>query len=644
MRTTIHVPALALALASCAGPSQTRREVTATSTTARASTQTLRPTITTEGDCVKVEVYSDGKPAGPACIADAMARGLTVVDLTDNWTPTIFQPTADGQVPNFRARYLELAAERGAKDTNKDDRTNLDALAELYGVVPALSIVHTRLADDARHACLAAVDVTPIGELDRTFSQDDKDRVRAQNNGRIWLAKQLERERVKRKLPDIAALETVPAWHERYIRWRALDATHRGLVAAEQKLHCEGWLADKDTDGSFTWRTGDAIEAFQRRNFLMPTERLDADTRQALLLDSHELDYRLALRVLRERVAEAMGLLEDGTAGEGPRPILGRMLDPPAMRAARGHTPMHDAAPDLIGPATEAAALQLGWTSPSAVREFLERHAEGARVAIALPPVPTYHSPTMELSVVIDRGDVWYDETPPKQRRRVAHRPTLVLYAQDGAIQRPLVRWPTTIGGWADQRLPSGRIVQKWKESDVGPRIWHDITAGPTWLPPKTTPDKELTRNLYNGHWALKEDIFGPGPHSAYGMILLHHLEEVKLRDGSSRLDDNGIGTHGSASVTSIVNGTSHGCHRLYNQLATRLGNFLLHHRSYAVRGEHKATYRRIVRHNNQSFRAAVDTRGFVYELTPPVPVNVTKGNIKTARKRPPKNSAPASE
>ncbi len=587
---------------------------------------------------MSVELIENGASKGPICVADAQARGLTVVDLSETWTPTLFQPTREGEAPDFRARYLSLAAEHPEPDSEK-----IDSLAELYGIVPALSIVRARLADDARHACQAAIDATPIASLDRTFSQDDRDAVRAQNTGREWLASQLEKERKKRKLLDIAALETDPKWHERYVRWRKLDETHRGLLTAQQKLRCEGWLVDKDVDGSFTWRSGDAFESFQRRNFLMPTERLDKDTRAALLLDSRELDFRLALRVLRERVTEASGLIEDGTAGEGPRPILQRLLDPPAMRAARGHHPMPNAAPDLVGAATEAAALQLGWTSPSSVREFLERYPAGTKVAIALPPLPAYHTAQMDLSVEIDRGDVYYDVRPPRERRVVQRRPTLVVYTHDGPTKRPLVRWPTTIGGWAEQRLPGGHVVQKWKESDVGPRIWRDITAGPTWLPPKTTPDKDLVKNLYDrGRFALKDDLFGPGPRSAYGMVLIEHLEQVKLRDGSIRLDDNGIGTHGSSSVTSIVNGTSHGCHRLYNQLATRLGNFLLQHRTYVVKGDQKVTYRRLVWHNGQSFKAEIDTRGFQYELTPPVPVNVTKGRILSPRKVPPRSSAPA--
>ena len=94
--------------------------------------------------------------------------------------------------------------------------------------------------------------------------------------------------------------------------------------------------------------------------------------------------------------------------------------------------------------------------------------------------------------------------------------------------------------------------------------------------------------------------------------------------------------------MTSIVNGTSHGCHRLYNQLAVRLGDFLLRHREHLVKGEQAEQFRRIVFHNDEAFRAKIDTRGFLYELTPPVPVTVLKGNVVSKRKVPPLLSAPA--
>jgi hypothetical protein len=94
--------------------------------------------------------------------------------------------------------------------------------------------------------------------------------------------------------------------------------------------------------------------------------------------------------------------------------------------------------------------------------------------------------------------------------------------------------------------------------------------------------------------------------------------------------------------VTSIVNGTSHGCHRLYNQLAVRLADFLLRHRAHVVRGEQPELYKRIVFYKNEKYTADIKTRGFLYELTPPVPVNVLPGNIRSDRKVPPRDSAPA--
>ena len=603
---------LLIALSACAGHAS---RVTQLASSSQSSAQEQHVGLATEGGCVQVTVMDAGREKGTMCAADARAKGLTVIDLTDSWTPTLFAPTGD-QVPAIRDKYLELAAEKGQGE---------DALSELYGVVPALAIVHTRLADDTRHSCQATIDPKPILALDRNYTQDDREMVAQHIAWRETLDKQRD------KLTG-----------DKLERLDALDREHTALVTVEQKLRCEGWLIDKDTDGSFTWRTGNAIEMFQRRNFLMPTEKLDEDTRNALQLDSRELDFRLALRILRERVIDASGILEDGTAASGPSQILGRDLDPPAMRAARGHiTPLPNAAPDLVGPATEAAAKALGWTDPLATRAFLDRHATGARIAVQLPPLPAYYAPHMELSAEIDRGDVFYDETPPPFRRIVPHRPTLTLYVDDHGTKRPLIRWPTTIGGWAEQRLPDGTVVQRWKESDVGPRIWRDIFAGPTWLPPKSTPDKELVKNLYNGHWALKSEILGPGPHAAYGMVLIEHLQRIKLKDGTERFDDNGIGTHGSAVVTSLLNGTSHGCHRLYNHMAIRLGGFLLDHRNHVVRGQQPEHFRRTINVGG-TFHAQVDTRGFMYELTPPVHIDVLPGTIRSERKVPPADAAPA--
>lgn len=559
-------------------------------------------------------------------------KGVTLVDLRDAWTPAIFAPPVD-KAPDYRSVYLALSAE---KDAAGKPLAPDAALGELYGIVPSLAIVRERFAQTARYKCHAAVDSAPIAKLGpRPLGQEHDGLVKMMEQQRRVLGAQLEKARAARGAKDFATFDKDRELGATYERWKAADEQHAGIVAAQQHLVCAGYLGAKDVDGMMSWATGHALELFQRRNFLMPNYRLDLETRTALTTDPRELDFRFALRVLRERVVDATGLLEDGTAGDGPKPILGRMIDPEAMRAARGHEKaLPNAAPDLVSAAVEAAAKQLGWTDPAKTAAFLARHPGGVRVALALPAAPTYHSAHMQLSAVIDRGDVYYDDAPTP--RMPQHRPSMTLYVDDNGVKRPLVRWPTTIGGWSDVLLGGG-VVQRWKESDVGPRVWRDLFAAPTWLPPTSTPDRDLVKWIGPGKWDVKRSIIGPGPNAAFGMVLLPHYLPAK----NGQMLDNGIGTHGSATVMSIQNGTSHGCHRLYNQLAVRLGSFLLHHRNHVVKGQKPEFFRRTVRYAGV-FPVKIDTRGFLYEMTPPVPIEVTKGRILTARQFPPAASAPA--
>ncbi|HEX7842231.1 MAG TPA: hypothetical protein VF469_32385, partial [Kofleriaceae bacterium] len=297
-------------------------------------------------------LVEDGRDRGSVCPGDAAARGLVIVDLQDAWTPRLFAPEGDGSAPSYRATYLALASEHDPAGKPLDPG---EAFGELYGVLPSLAIVRTRLADEPRHICNDFIDSAAIPALVWPYAEDYGGLVKVYDQTRQDLEHQLERERQRRGLPDLAALAEVKELAATYRRWFLLDQQRRGIIAAQNHYVCEGWLAGADADGSMTWRTGNATELFQRRNFLMPNQRLDPATRDALMLDSRELDFRLALRVLRERVIDATGLIEDGTAGTGPRPVLGRMLDPAEMRAARGNeAPLPSAAPDLVSAATEA--------------------------------------------------------------------------------------------------------------------------------------------------------------------------------------------------------------------------------------------------------------------------------------------------
>lgn len=555
-------------------------------------------------ECERVEVWSGGHRTEAICRRDAAARGLTVVDLADDWTPPVLAPG-----PDYRDTYLALAAERDLAPLAAHDR-----YFELYGIPPSLGVVRARLADDARHRCHD--DAGPVKIADRIVEESA-----AGARARISLARavraELEADQRRAKLETLDELAARDGYHRRAVaRLAALEARIAAIRAAQAHLACDDLLETPPIDGAYTWHTSDALERFQRGVMVLPTGALDAVTADALSADSRERDLLTALRVLRERVAAAAGLVEDGTAGAGVGTVLGRVLEPETTWRVRGHGPLDGAAPDLLSPATEAAARALGWTDAASVLAFLAPDAPHV-VAVALPAVPAYHAAQMDLSVEIDRGDVWLDPVP--RARSVARRPALVLYATDGARRIPLARWPTTIGGWQKQKEDDD-IVTKWKDSPVGARIWRDLYVGPRWLPPKTTPDRELVRRI-DGRSVLATELLGPSYRAAFGMVAFVHLVPDK------EPWDQGIRTHGTGSLSSLATGVSHGCHRLLGFHVVRLADFVLAHRTHVRRGETPTTYRRVVR-DRGTFRIAIDSLGYRIELDPPVPVTVLPGRI----------------
>jgi hypothetical protein len=222
----------------------------------------------------------------------------------------------------------------------------------------------------------------------------------------------------------------------------------------------------------------------------------------------------------------------------------------------------------------------------------------------------------MALSVEIDRGDV--------SRWKVAtRRPALILYVTVGDKRTALVRWPTTIGGWQHEKVSAGEI-HKWKESPVGPRVWRDLYVGPSWLPPDSTPDRELVRT--GAHPRLASELLGPSYRAAFG-----YLAFVHLLVGKSETDvwDQGIRTHGTGNVRSLADGVSHGCHRLMGLHVVRLAGFVLAHHQHAIRGDASTYYRRMVRYEGRRFPIAIDTLGYRIELTPPISVEVLRGHVR---------------
>jgi hypothetical protein len=575
-------------------------------------------------ECEQIAIWRDGKRDGTVCRDDSARRGLVILDLSDDWVPTVLASDADTG-PSYRSTYLALAQERFADAALDAELAPRDRYFELFGISPSLSAVRARLEDDARHRCHDEVDDLPVESSPVRLVEESYAQASARITRARTLRAALEADRKHQKLEDLQSLAATDAYHRNAVqRLAELDGYIAAVRRLQAHLGCDHLLIDRPVDGAYTWQTSDAVGRFQRGAMSLPTEIIDATTWDVIALGSRERDFRTALRVLREHVIAATGLIEDGSAGAGPGLVLDRRLDADETWRIRGHEPLEGAAPDLISPATEAAAQALGWRDPASTAAFLDALASGdsPMVAIPLPAVPAYHSSTIMLSVEIDRGDVWRDPVP--RAREVLRRPAMILYAADGDRRIPLVRWPTTIGGWQRQNV-DGDVEKRWKESPTGPRLWRDLFVGPSWLPPQSTPDQELVRGA-DGRYVLAREQLGPSYRAAFGMVAFVHLIQERER-GVETLEDQGIRTHGTGNLTSLANGVSHGCHRLLGRNVVRLAGFILAHRDHIEHGNAPTYYRRIVRYGGR-FPIAIDSLGYRIELVPPIPVDVLPGRI----------------
>lgn len=393
-------------------------------------------------------VVEGGRSAGQTTPENARRDGLTVVDLSDDWLPYVFSEVPEKPQP-LRPFLIDLA--NGRMRPSKDyARPREDRYFEAFGVFPSLNLVRRRLADLKRHTCHDRVNDKVLEELSPKNVIPPEEPEKVPN-------------------PDPATVAEKPLiLTGRTISPRPLTPDEkRAVIAMQAHLRCEDLLSGKASSGRMDRRTVEGLKIYQRLQMTADSGRIDLETRTTLLGDSREHDFRGLLRALRERVVDATGLLEDGSALGVQGQVQGRTLDSPefqplavpASTAPANPTPPPGQAPptpappaqappaqgkpatavadasaritpasDLIAAATHAASQALGWTSPEAVLASTlvvvpapppgskrpARKAAAPRgpvplptaVAVRLPPLPPYHGPKMELRAEIDRGDV----------------------------------------------------------------------------------------------------------------------------------------------------------------------------------------------------------------------------------------------
>jgi hypothetical protein len=637
--------------------------------TLAAPAKPLAPAAPPPADASELPVVEGGRATGQKTAEAARQDGLTVLDLSDEWLPSIFSETPEKPEP-LRPFLIDLANEK-FRSGSKYFRAREDRYFEVFGIPRSLNLLRRRIAERRRHACHARVKDSVLEQL------SEKNVIPAE-----------EAEKVPN--PDLAPgekpTEDKPSmiYTGKTVSPRPLTALeHRAVEAVQAHLRCEDLLSGKANAGRMDRRTVDGLQKYQRMQTVGDSGNVDLDTRTALLGDSREQDFRALLRGLRERVVDATGLIEDGSASGVVGEVQGRELDtaefrplpklPPGASAAAPastappaavvqsaapaptETKAADAkpalkitpAPDLIAAATQAASDALGWKSPDDVLTstiVVPPKRKGSKkgllplpvsVAVRLPPLPAYHGPKMELRAEVDRGEVVLARPKlDKDGRKmwkppVADRPTLTLFAKVGDGEIALVRWPTTIGGWKTIQRSDGSLALKYKESITGEAVWPGVLVGPTWHP---GGDKQ-TRHLLVKHgdtFEAKTDLIGPGYRAAYGLVAIVHQQiEGTDESGQPQLVDHRIRTHGTPVYRSVRRGESSGCHRLHNYEALRLSGFLVRHHENTRDGLVPEDYERKLEYKGQQISLISVAKGYRFAFTPPIHVTVLDGDVK---------------
>jgi hypothetical protein len=579
---------------------------------------------------------------------EARKRGLTLVDLSDDFAPYIFQDGKAGNgapLPNrYRSVFVGLANDRTDGDGEALPPGERNYL-ELYGVPPSLSVLRKRFLEDAGRQCEGQVDSTKLLAVDgiETWGKTTEKEKASKHHFR---AQRLE---AAQKKAGAATLDELAEKDSRYRKdvkeHLRTEAERAAFAEVEKRLVCEGMLdPGKHKDGSYDGSMRTAALDFQQKNAIFAQADLTRATLEAMTRPVLQNDFSALRRTLAERASHAGKIIEDGSAIEAmPLPKRNKPRPQPTYKTKAGEVlPV----PDLVGQATDALLARLGMSTPDDALAFFKRHPESdfrsMRVAVRFPPLPEYYGPHMDLVAEIDRGDIWYEYPFDQKGNRLPQPrdrfPSFTLFVKWQGEKVPLVSWRTTIGGWRSEVASDGEEYYRYKDSDVGPRVWRHIVAAPVWLPPTSAPVGAMVKTKWvAGAYphVVNYDETGPGYLSAYGLVAGIHEQLRRRPSGELAYFDNGIRTHGSFDYLSLRGRFSHGCHRLYNNLAVRLFSFVLGHRKAKVLGSMALGFRRIFYWDGEVYEMRLPTRGFYYQLDPPLPIETLKGNIKGKLKQP---------
>ena len=592
-----------------------------------------------------VPFWKDGRAQGQVDAAKADEEGRLLFDLGEDWTPYILTrgSGAEGEPEPSEYRETYLALARGEFPNDRHGyRAKKDEYLELYGILPTLGLLRQRFTDVRGLLCAAELDPTPLQEFDGFLSYQ-KGRRPARRLARYELlapkmAALVERAQLE-SLDEVTRAHTDDAdqW-EKVQEYRTLAPEIEAIMAAQARLDCEGFFEGRGTHtpGLFDWRTHEALAEFERRHRVYGWGFIGNDTLAVLQKSPQENEQESVIRVLTERAMHAAQVIEDGSTSflrdDEPRTYEtedGRKLQVPNFEA------------ELRERVIEAFGLQ----SPESTYAWLDSLGEiSAEEFVAVQGIerPPYYGDVMDLSVSIDRGDVWYEfpytEEGKARSQPVRRRPRLTIQVNYNGQKIPLARFGTTVGGWRGEYI-DGTVMLRYKGSPTGRRVWSRISAAPVWVPPESTPPGVMLtkrRKRGNEYYEINYHTTGPSYASAYGLVAAYHRKYYRGADGTLQVGgDEGIRTHGSVDYMSIMRRHSHGCHRMHNHIAVRLMSFVLEHRPHTRYGQQPMIYRREFEHEEEMYVMEFDKGGYNFVLDEPLLVEILPGRVRGQVKEP---------
>jgi hypothetical protein len=585
-------------------------------------------------------LWKDGKAQGQVDGAKAGEEGHLLLDLGEDWTPYILTvaPSADerGQTSEYRSTYLALARGEFPKDRH-GYRAKRDQYLELYGILPTLNLLRERFTGVRALECAADLDLAPLQQFEGFLAYKNGRRP-ARRLARYELLKPQMAALVTRA--EMESLDQVTRAHavddeewEKVQEYKTLAPEIEAIVAAQARLHCEGFFGDSGEykPGLFDWPTHQALAEFERRHRVYGWGFIGDDTLAVLRESPQAAEHQAVIRVLTERAMHAAQVIEDGSTSTL------RDGEPRTYKAEDGKELQ---IPNLEAALRDRLIASFGLETPESTYAWLESLGDIAAaqvVAVQNIELPPYYTDVMELSVSTDRGDVWYefpyDEEGKARSQPVSRRPRLTISVTYNDQKIPLARFGTTVGGWRGEYI-DGAVMWKYKGSPVGKRVWSRISAAPIWVPPESTPprvmlDKRHSKKRGN-YFEIDYHTTGPSYASAYGLVAAYHRRSYRSPDGKVQVGgDEGIRTHGSVDYMSIMRRHSHGCHRMHNHIAVRLMSFVLEHRPHTRYGQQPMVFRREFEFEEETYVMEFDKGGYNFVFDEPFPVEVLPGRVR---------------